>query len=76
MYLGDRASSLENGFDESVIAGLIDAAFEELIDAGKSGFVIVDDLRGLLVRDAVPESSGESERRDAINDPEVDHFGA
>ena len=71
--LRDRPAPAEQRRHVAVALGLLDRALDEVLHVREAGEIGVDVLLRLLARDL--EVLGEPERRDAVDDPEVDHLG-
>ena len=71
--LGDRPAPAEQRRHVAVALGLLDRALDEVLHVREAREVGVDVLLRLLARDL--EVLREAERRDAVDDPEVDHLG-
>ena len=71
--LRDRPAAAEQRRHVAVPLRLLDRPLDEVLDVREAREVGVDVLLRLLARDL--QVLGEPERRDAVDDPEVDHLG-
>ena len=71
--LRNRPAAAEQRRHVAVALGLLDRALDEVLHVREAREVGVDVLLRLLARDL--EVLGEPERRDPVDDPEVDHLG-
>ncbi len=74
LNVGDGADAAEVGADGAGAADFFEGGGDELLDAGVALEVAVDVLAGGFLVDA--ELGGEAEGGDAVDDAEVDGFGA